>query len=93
MANARAAVIGLTDAAERPRTVMIERVRPLFAWIVFPGVMGGAIALTIVAMWRGLTPIAAMAIGQGVGVGIVALCERVFPYVGTPVQLYMRVRA
>lgn len=60
---------------------MIERIRPLFAWIVFPGVMGGAVALSIAAMQGGLSPIAAAAIGQGVGAAVVVLCERIFPYI------------
>jgi sterol desaturase/sphingolipid hydroxylase (fatty acid hydroxylase superfamily) len=59
---------------------VLERLRPAAAWLVFPLVLGGAVALMIALMARGMAPPLAIVVTDLVAFAAVIAAERVFPY-------------
>ena len=55
-------------------------IRRVFAWAIFPVVIGGAVAAAIGLMERGVHPLLAFAAAQIPAFAIVIVFERIFPY-------------
>jgi sterol desaturase/sphingolipid hydroxylase (fatty acid hydroxylase superfamily) len=57
-----------------------ERIRPYFAWLVFPVVAGGLLLAADEGLDRGYGPLTVVFVLQAMAAGIVAACEWIFPY-------------